>query len=158
MEAGGQHHRADVLPQGKLQQYPANRRLGVYQREHGTFGDKKNVLRLAGFENQDTNLNVHLGHHTCPLKTVSLAASKLARAIEKQLQRTLICNSTCLFVYVEIVYLDSKQICYGTAINTCFEHISLLGCQIVSTSKRLPTSRRHYTLWTIGDYLPAVTA
>ena len=36
-----------VLPRGKGQQYPGNRRKGVYQREQGTFGEEQNLLRMT---------------------------------------------------------------------------------------------------------------
>jgi len=66
-----------------------NRRVGVYRRGQGTFGEEQNLLRMTGIENRDRNVNIQLGHHTCPLRTASLAASKLTGAFEKQPQHNL---------------------------------------------------------------------
>ena len=73
-----------ALPRRKGQQYPGNSRTGVYQRGQGTFGEEQNLLRMTGIENRDRNVNIQLGHHTCPLRTASLAASKLTGGFEKQ--------------------------------------------------------------------------
>jgi len=61
----------------------------VYRRGQGTFGEEQNLLRMTGIENRDRNVNIQLGHHTCPLRTASLAASKLTGAFEKQPQHNL---------------------------------------------------------------------
>jgi len=83
----------------------------VYQRGQGTFGEEENLLCMTGIENRDRNVNIQLGHHTCSLRTASLAASKLAGGFEKEPQHT-IYSITCQFVYEEMnIFLDSKQKC-----------------------------------------------
>jgi len=83
----------------------------VYQKGQGTFGEEENLLCMTGIENRDRNVNIQLGHHTCPLRTAFLFASKLAGGFEKQPQHTLY-SLTCQFVYEETyTLLDSNQNC-----------------------------------------------
>jgi hypothetical protein len=57
---------------------------GCVPEGQGTFGEEENLLCMTGIENRDSNVNIQLGHHTCPLRTAFLVASKLAGGLEKQ--------------------------------------------------------------------------